>query len=667
MHLKSIKTKLSLYFGALLIFICAGLAGISYSSSEKALSSTIDESLSQLAKVSSKAIHEEVNSQFNALEALAEINLLGSNELSLEAKLDLLEDEVKRSGHISMGIADLNGNVKFTDGSTANISDRDYYKKALEGAKNVSDPIISKINNSVIISFAVPIKDGNSVRGVLVATRDGNSLSDFTNNIHFGKNGEAFMISETGITVAHKDRNTVMEMYSVFEDAKKNNELKPLVDLEGQMIEGKEGMGEYTYKGITKYMAFAPVEGTKWSLAITAPKDEAMEKIEDLAILMLIISLVFIAISIIIIFIIAAGLSKPIGTISRYLKIVAEGDFTKEVPAKLLKRKDETGALASAMCSMQASIRNIIKEVIDKSDNVSQMLININREMEHLRQSIEGISATTQQLSAGTEETASSAEEMSATSMEIEKAVESIASKAQEGAITVNNLNKMSEIMKQNATESKENTVGIYVKTKDSLRNAIEQSKAVDQINNLSEAILEITSQTNLLALNAAIEAARAGEAGRGFAVVADEIRTLAVDSKNTVTRIQEVTKVILEAVNNLSASSGEMLDFVDQQVLNDYEKLVESSEKYSQNTSSINDMVTDFSATSEELLASVQNMVKAIDEMAGVSNEEAQGATNIAQEASCVTQMANNVSKIAESAKGKSEMLIQVVSQFKV
>ena len=287
--------------------------------------------------------------------------------------------------------------------------------------------------------------------------------------------------------------------------------------------------------------------------------------------------------------------------------------------------------------------------------------------MDQLNKSIEEISATTEELSAGTEETAASTEEMNATSEEIETAIEAIASKAQEGAITVNKVNKMSEEMKQNAIASKEGALEIYERTKKNLQSAIEQSKAVNQINELSEAILGITSQTNLLALNAAIEAARAGEAGRGFAVVADEIRKLAEGSKNTISRIQEVTKVIFEAVNSLSSSSGEIMEFIDKKVLNDYDYLVSSSEQYSQSSASINDMVTDFSTTSEELLASMLSMVKAIDEISAAANEEAQGATNIAQGASVIAQMSNDVINMSEEAKGKSDLLIKSVSQFKV
>ncbi|MDU5079657.1 methyl-accepting chemotaxis protein [Tissierella carlieri] len=667
MKLKSIKTKLSLFYGVLLLVICMGFGVVSYIASSKALSTSIDESLSQLAIQNAEIVDKGMEIQFNALEALAESDWLKGTSLTLNEKLKLLNNEVKRSNHIDMFITDINGNMEDTAGGRANVSDREYFIKALSGEKAVSDPIIDKTNGNLILCYAVPIKDGGRVKGVLAATRDGNVLSDFISDMRFGENSEAFMINKQGTTVASKDRELVMNMYNILEEAKADSGLKSLAGLQKKMTQGERGVGEYSYKGVTKYMGFAPVEGTNWSLAITAPKSEVMSQVNSLTMTMIIISIIFLAISIAITLFIAGGISRPIKEASDYLNIVATGNFTGMVPAQLLEMNDETGTLAKAIDTMQESVKDIIKEVVSESSNVSQMLVDINSDMRKLNKSIEEISATTEELSATTEENAASTEEMSATSTEIEKAIESTAYRAQEGAATVSDINKMSENMKQKAISSREDTIEIYRKTKDDLQNAIEQSKEVDKINELSEAILAITSQTNLLALNAAIEAARAGEAGKGFAVVADEIRKLAEGSKNTVSRIQEVTKIILEGVNDLLSSSSEIMEFIDKKVLDDYESLVSTSEEYSKSSFIINDMVNEFSSTSEELLASMQNMVKAIDEIAIAANEEAEGATNIAQEVSAITEMSDHVIKLADTAKERSELLLKAVSKFNI
>lgn len=667
MKLRSIKTKLILFFGVLIFFICAGLGILSYLTSTNSLRESIDESLSGIAKQGANVVYERVKAQLDTLEVLAETGVVKDNTLSLDEKLRKLSNEVERNGHLNIGIADRYGNTKYTDGSTLDVSTSDYFKKALSGERAVSDPIVSKANNSAVLCYAVPIKNGNAVEGVLIATRDGNALSIITNDIKYGKSGAAFMLNDKGTTIAHKNMDLVISMDNDFENIKKDPELKQLVEIEEQMVAGKSGVGEYAYNGVIKYMGYHKVPETTWSLAITAPRSEVMGKVDALAKTMIIVSIIFLALSMIITLLIAESISRPIKKAADYLNIIATGDFTGQISEKLLKMKDETGILSNAISTMQNSIRTIIKGVANESSEVSNMLVNINTRMDQLNTSIEGISATSEELSAGAEETAASTEEMNATSTEIEKTVESIAAKAQEGAVSVSNVYNMTSEMKKNTIMSKENAVKIYGKTEKDLRSAIEQSKSVSQINELSDTILDITSQTNLLALNAAIEAARAGEAGKGFAVVADEIRKLAENSKNAVSRIQEVTKVIFDAVTDLSSSSEEILEFIDKQVLKDYDSLVKTSEEYSQSSLGISDMVTDFSATSEELAASMQNMVKAIEEITAASNDEAQGASSIAQEVSNIIQMSSYVIKLAAEANERSNSLIKTVSVFRV
>ena len=667
MQIKSIKIRLSVVFGILILFICSVLGILGYTFSKNALKDSIDESLPNLAKEASRIVQERIETQLNALEVLAESDFIKSDKLSTDEKLSILKSEAQRANHKWMTIVDAKGNAITTNGGKANITDLDYYKKAISGERTVSDPFISKVTGELVVAYAVPIKEGDRKKGVLVSARDGNELSTLISDIEFGSNGEANIINSKGQFIAHNDKDLVINGYNASEEVQNDAELTSLVELHKKMIKGESGVGEYTFQGVTKYMGYAPIEGTNWSLSITAPKTEVMEKIDTLLRAVTTLSIVIILFSIILTYIIAASISKPIKAASEYLQVVSTGDFTKEMPEKLLNAKDETGILANAIDTMQKSIRNIIMQVVDEASKVKNMLDNVNSNMDQLSKGIEEVSATTEELSAGAEETASSAEEMSATSTEIERAVGTIASKAQEGAAVVNNVSRMAQEMKNNAIISKENAVEIYGSTKNSLQEAIEQSKAVNQINELAEAILVITSQTNLLALNAAIEAARAGESGKGFAVVANEIKNLAEDSKNMATRIQEVTKIILEAVNNLSKGSGEILEFIDKKVLNDYDILVETSKKYSESSLSIDNMVSDFSATSEELLASVKNMVKAIEEIANSANEEAQGVNSIAQETEVIMNKSKEVVNLSELSKENANLIINTVSKFKV
>ncbi|HHW66534.1 MAG TPA: methyl-accepting chemotaxis protein [Epulopiscium sp.] len=666
MKFKSISKQITLLFGMLMFVICTSLGISAYFSAHNALKANIDENLLEIARADAKIISEKIDSQLNALEALANSPWIKSKDLTTKEKLDLLKGELERSGYLDILIADPNGNALSAFGNSFNIREREFFIKALSGERAVSDPMVSKTDGSLIVVFGVPIKEGNTVIGVLAANRDGNELTNLAAEMQYGSQ-EVFMINNKSTMISNKDQSLVLEMFNIFEQYESTPELEGLYKLAKKMTERQMGVGEYTFFGVTKYMGYSPIEGTNWSLGVTAPKSVIMAKVTDLNKTMVTLSAVFILIGIALTLLIARNISRPIKETTEYLNLIATGDFTGNISEKLLSRRDELGSLADSLAKMQNSMREMMKAVLDESSIVSGMLATINDHMYTLNESIEEISATAEELSAGTEETTASAEEMNATSLELEKAVESIALKAQEGVTTVSKVNSISENIKMVAINSKQEALDIYSKSKTNLQTAIEQAKAVEQIHELSNTILEITAKTNLLSLNAAIEAARAGESGKGFAVVADEIRKLAEESKTSVSRIQEVTIEVLSVVNALSSSSMEIMDFIDQKVLGDYESLVQTSERYNDLSKVINDIVTEFSSTSEELLASIHNMVHAITQISSSASEEAIGITNIAEKAENIVNMTENVVNLANSSNEKSKSLVNIVKQFKI
>lgn len=665
--MNSIKMRIVINVTALLLVVCVGLGVISYITAVKAITAQVEQTLPQLADQGAKVVTERMNALLGTLETVANRDRIKDTNNTWEDKNKILQDETLRSGHISMLIAQLDGSCKLTTGKEVNIKDRDYFQKAITGKRAISEPLISRDDGSIVIVYAVPIKKDGEIVGVLAALRDGNNLSNITNSITFGKSGRAFMINKKGIKVAHSKAELVMDMDNDLENVKQNPKLEPLVELEKQMIEGKRGAGEYEYNGEIKFLGYAPVEGTDWSLAVAAPKAEIFSGIKTLGISILIASAIFLVLSLGVGYLIARLISTPIVLASEHLKIISTGDFTHETPKKSLKMKDEIGVLAKSIETMQQSVKEVVRGVIKESHNVTEAVISTEKAVTELTFQIEEVSATTEELSAGMEETAASSEEMSATASEIERAVESIALKAQQGAVSAGEINRRASELKQTAVSSQMNAQNIYVSTQDKLIKAMQDSKSVDQINVLSDAILQITSQTNLLALNAAIEAARAGEAGRGFAVVAEEIRKLAESSKDAVNQIQKITKIVVTSVGNLSESSASVLEFIDKQVLKDYEAMVEIGEQYHSDAELVDELVNDFSATAEELTASIQQMTKVIEGIAIAASQGAEGSTNIAQKNAIMVEKSNEVIKQADISRESSDNLNEMVSKFKV
>ena len=334
---------------------------------------------------------------------------------------------------------------------------------------------------------------------------------------------------------------------------------------------------------------------------------------------------------------------------------------------RYLSQKDELAQIIQAEGKARKEIRNIISSVSQQSDMLKTAIADVNSSIIKLDSQIEEISATTEQMSAGLEETAASSQEINAASTEIEQAVESIAQKSQEGAESAAEISKKANDLKITFTQSRENSQHLFDIVSKDLSSAINESKSVEQIHVLADAILQITSQTNLLALNAAIEAARAGEAGKGFAVVADEIRKLAEDSNKTATQIQSTTKTVTSAVDNLTTNSNKLLEFMHTNVDSDYKIMLRASNDYNDGANSISNLVTDFSSTSEELLASIASVAKAISDVTASTNESAQGSSEIASKSLSIANMSSEILESVNSTKESAEILSNLVSKFKV
>lgn len=668
MIFKGIKVRMIILIGLLIFTTCVGLFISSYSLSSKALTTNTEDVLPTMAKEAAKIIESRVEGELNVLETLAAQSIIKDNNCTIENKMTYLDEQTKRNeGHLKMGIADIDGNLVTTDGDTLQIGDKEYFKKAISGEKAVSEPMKSEDNIKLVIVYAVPIINNYKVTGALITVRDGYEICAFTNDITFRESGKAFVLGKTGNKIAHIKQNLVYKKDNDFQNVKEYPGLASLVEIEEKMIAGQSGIGYYDYQGTSMVLGYAPVEDIGWSVAIAAPKSEVLSELGKLTEVNVIITIVFIFLGIALVYIISGRMTKPIREASEYLEILSKGDFTQIISQKSLNKKDEIGVLARSVNEMQASIVSLLKGVINEAAGVGNIVATTTHNMSLLTEQIDQVASTTEEISSGMEETAASTEEMNATSSQIEDAIESIALRAQEGAVAVSKINDKASKLRFSFLDSQKNAEKIFLDTKEQLEKALDESKAVEHIKELSDAILQISSQTDLLALNAAIEAARAGEAGKGFAVVADEIRKLAESSKETTTEIQLITDTVINSVENLSQNSNSLLSFMSSVVDKDYKTMLYTMEEYEKDADFIDGLVTEFSTTSEELAASMEDMVKTINEITAENNESAGGAQDIARKVSIVLEKSNNVVNLAINTEESSKKLIDMVSKFKV
>ncbi|WP_339327186.1 methyl-accepting chemotaxis protein [Clostridium beijerinckii] len=391
------------------------------------------------------------------------------------------------------------------------------------------------------------------------------------------------------------------------------------------------------------------------------------QKFNDNRRLMIIILAIDLILSLLVTFIIVKEIVNSLNTAINQMKIIATGDFSVKLPQKYINRKDDFGALGKSMETMRSSIKALVEKIQAESKSLYTVVDDVNKNILGLDKDIQRISETTETLAANMEETAASSEEMAASFHEIELAVRTIAEKSQEGSDAAAQISTRAENTKEKVRQAKEKTSAIIIEAGKQLEKSLEDAQVVKQIEVLSESIMDITSQTNLLALNAAIEAARAGESGKGFSVVAEEIRKLAEQSEDTIIKIQSVTNKVTESVNNLSNSSSNLLNFVSNEVTADYEVFMDVGNKYSSDSQYIDNLMTDFSATTEELLASINDMSQVISEVARASTQGAVETSESAERAINIKNQSIEVSKLIQKSKESTMNLDKEIQKFHI
>ena len=664
--MKSIKTKLLVFLGLLIGVICIGLGVISFVNSSNALTSNLGKTLPKIAEQAANNIVGRIEGQLSSLEVMAASNDIKDLKNPWENKVPILLAEVERSGSIKMGIADKNGDVKYTDGKSSNVSDRDYFKKALSGKDNVSDPLISKVDGSIVIVYAVPIKNNNEIVGVLIRTRDGNKLSDLTNQVKFGETGNAFMIRKDGTVIAHSNKELVIKMYNPIEEAKKDVTLTDLANIEKKMSLGETGIGLYKFGGINKYVGYAPLKGSEWSLAVVVAKTEVLSELDSLKVSVLVSSMLFLLIGFGLVYIIANNISRGIKSTSKHLDLLAMGDLCQEVSPKYLKAKDEVGEMTSSMKTMQQSLREMISRIKQNSSN-------INVQSDNLSSVAEEISSTTQNVAEAINEIAQGTGTQSEDLINVTEVINEFSNKLSEmvGEIQVVDSNSREISLMANESSSEMNKLNQSVtKVSDSFKTfngkIIGLGKNINEINEITNIINSIAGQTNLLALNAAIEAARAGEAGKGFSVVADEIRKLAEQSKVSSEDIKRLISEISKNTDVIVQDSVEM----DDELINQVEIINSSITSFGKIIEAVSEIIPKIETvknSAEEIDKDKDIILVRVDGVSAVGLEVSASAEEIAASSEEMNASTEEVVAAAQILSAMTSEMLKEVNKFKI
>ncbi len=656
--MKSLRTKLVLAFTIIIIALIAGMSLLTTNMVKDSLIEDAYKNIEHIAQEEAKYVRARVQAESKYVATLAQNPVVTSDAYSLAEKTAYFTQEAKRTGYLAFYFADLNGNsIEFSEGNASvKIGDRAYYNTALAGNSAVSDIIISKLTDDVILIYASPVYVDGRIKGVFYGTKDGGSLSEISNEIEYKKTGFGYLINNAGTAVGDRDKELVLNQVNYVELGKTDPDFAVLSTLiEDIAMKRQVGSGSYAYKGVDQMVAFAPIDGTEWIVAVGVFTSEIIAETSAIVTTIVFVSIAVILIGMMVIFIISGTITKPIKKITVAAQSIASGSF--DVNLKV-NSKDEVGKLADAfnmtisqLVNYQGYIDEISRSLEEMSNgnlaislqmnyegqfeklktNMVAFIENLNATLHTINQAADQVASGSGQVSDGAQTLSQGATEQASSLEELSASIAEISSQITQNAENAKLANNKAEFAGTELRHSND-------QMKDMLAAMEQITLKSSEISKIIKIIDDIAFQTNILALNAAVEAARAGASGKGFAVVADEVRNLAGKSAEAAKSTSVLIEETIAAVKNGSGIAGRTAA-----------SLVENA------------------TVTGEAIELIEKIAKASNEQATSIAHISQGVEQISSVVQTNAATAEQSAAASEELSGQSDLLKDLISKFKL
>ncbi len=609
--MKSIAAKIAVYVAVLVLVICSGLGVISYKFGSAAVVDEVNIALEQQAEEASRYLESVFETRFAVLEAIAARPEM--KRMNWEEQRAVLQSEIDRlPDYLAFAVVSRDGTARYGDGTTASLGDRDYVVKAFNGQTAISDIIISRVTNSTVLMYAVPIRNNGQVVGALIARRDGAALCDITDRLGFGANGWAYIIGAEGNLYAYPERQFVLDQVNVLSES---GDLANAGRAIREVGLGNPGVVRYNLDGSARLIGLAPVTSTGWTIGVGAMEEDVLGNVRHLRMLIILITIGFVVASILVAVFLGKRIANPLRRVQEIIEALAQGDLTRSTK---VESQDEVGRVAVAVNETISSMSKALSLVADTTDDLANTSVQL--------------AAASQQVSASVEEVASSSNHFSSTL----DTMNTNAQAMRQVAVDVSNQASKGEAVVRDIVERMGE---LRSKTQSSAEQVASLNSLSDEIGSIVGVIAAIAEQTNLLALNAAIEAARAGQHGRGFAVVADEVRKLAEQSSHA---SAEITSLIGQIQNGISTAVAGMNDGASQA-----DKTLDSVNESGQILHGILDAVTDVVDQVQQITSGLEQVNNSGHEIASATEEQAASMEQVASSAQTLTDMGTRLKEM--------------------
>ena len=691
----SIKARMMIIFGSLIVVALSLLSVFVLYQSQRAVIEKVTAHLLDKTNDTAAILDGEIEQWFEYLDGIASQQILHNTSVNYAEKARVLEELSKENAEvIAFVIIDPKGIYHLPDGQQFDVSSQKWFKDSQGGIKKYfSEPFRDIETGKLIAQAVVPIMGkNNTFMGVLAAVFDGYTLSNMIDTIKVGKTGGCFIISETGVNIANRNRDLVENQFNAIEAAKTDKSLANVATvIEDFLKSDATEIRYYTFMGTQDIASAAVMKTTGWNVVIEAPVKEFLDTINVLRIGVIIAALLILLTALVIVSIFSRKLVRPIQNSVPVLHKIAQGDFTVRLPISgndeitdMFEYFNETIEKIGISIQSVGVNSNVMEEIgHELASNMTETANTVHQ----ISANIEGVKQQALTQAASVTETATTIEEIVRTIKQLNNSIETQAASVAQSSSSVEEmvaniasigqtLGKTDEVIKSLTTATGDGKATLVTS------NTVTQ-KIAEESGSLMEAssvIQHIASQTNLLAMNAAIEAAHAGEAGKGFAVVADEIRKLAEESSMQGKTITATLKTLSGEIETLSASSKTVEEKFNaifslaEQVKEMSASLTEAMREQENGSKevltaikSINTVTIEVQAGSEEMLKGGEGVAEKMQKLDSLTRVITESMNEMASGAVQINNAVQEVSEITQKNKQSIENLAAEVGKFKV